>query len=408
LDRYADRSTAGPVTGALRCAWRLKGLAGRTLRRAAVLAIAGVVAWSFLTRAPVGPAVHPDRSRVETGVQADVAREVLVTVRDRHGRVRHALADAASVSDFVRREAAALDEERIDALAAANAHLAARTGLVFAAMDRRVEDFADWYFGWTTSYRLAGRATVSALGALIDPRVDDLATAVGADVERYVEARYRAVVLRPEHTDPLLAVAFRASLSLLHQRFAASVERFDRQVQAFLATRTRHLDADPARGVRLALDWDAQGSRLTLAGFDRGVLETGRSLALGLAGASAGRVAGAALGRAGAARFGASLGARLAGPYAARGMATVTGAAAGTAGGAIGVVAGAVVGLGADWLVNEAIALYRRPDFEHEVRALVALNERQWSTAMRDALEQASRAWFGDLTEVLARADVHG
>ncbi len=372
---------------------RLRGL----LRRGIVLGALALVAWSWLARTPIGPAVHPDRSEVSSGAQPAVAREVLVTVRDADGRIRHALADAAAVSAFVRREAAALETERLEALAAAGTDLDARTRAIFAGMSARVEDFADWYFAWTTSYRLAGRAAVSAFGALVDPRVEDIAESVGADVERYVEARYRSLVMQPELTDPALAEAFSRSLELLHARFASSVERFDRQLRAFLATHTRHLEPHAAAHARLALDWDAQTARLTLAGFERGTLESGRSLALGLTGAAAGRAAGAGLARAAAGRLGA--------PFVTRGVATATGAAAGTVGGVVGALAGAAVGLGADWLINEGVELWRRPELEVTVRELVVLQELQWSEAMHAALEEASRAWYGDLVESLARTD---
>jgi hypothetical protein len=380
----------------------------RRLSGAAALACAFAVAWTWLSPGQREPLVHPDRSRVETGVRAQIARDVLVSYRDGEGRIRQALADPQAVSAFVRRESHALEQARLQALGRAEAALARSARPVFDDMRKRVTDLSDWYLAWGTSHRLAGRAALSALGNMIDPRVDDLAAAVSADVERYVETRYRSLVLRPEHTDPALAEGFNEALAILHAGFAEAVGAFDRQLRAFVAVNTTHLRPDAADGARLLLDWDAQGARLSLAGHERGALETGRGFALALAGATTGRSVGGLLAGASSARLGAisgtSLAARLAGPHVSRGLAAAGGAGAGAVGGALGFAAGAALGVGADWLINAAVGAVRRPRFERDVRDLVTLHEHQWHQAMHEALDASSRAWFGDLTELVARA----
>lgn len=366
---------------------------------------------SLLDRWDYNRAVHRDRSVATHGIAPQLERRALIIARDADGNPVRALADPAAVSEFVRREIARVETARRDTHTRVRAALEARATPVFASMRSRVEDFADWYYAWPTSYRLTGKAMYSAAANAMKPSAMRLDDAVAHDVARYVEKRYRDIVMRPELSDPLLQWAYVHALETGERGFQLALNRFDDHFRHFVATETTYLDGEPNLDeVSLVLDWDHQTKKLTVTEVDRGAMEVVRGTTLATTGALVGRRVGAAVGtrlaegiagRA-AATTARGVAVRLAGPYVARGMGAVAATAVGASGGPVGAVVGGAAGLGLDYAINEGVEYAERDDLEAGIAETLALQQRQWQQTMQHSLDTAVDVWFDDLAELLA------
>lgn len=366
---------------------------------------------SLLDRWDYSRAVHADRSVAVHGVAPQLERRALIVVRDADGNPVRALADADAVSEFVRREIERVETARRDTHTRVRAALEARAAPVFANMQSRVPAFADWYYAWPTSYRLTGKAMYSAAANALKPSVMRLDDAVAHDVARYVEKRYRDIVMRPELSDPLLQWAFVHALETGESGFQLALNRFDDRFRHFVATETTYLDGEPnLDDVSVILDWDHQTKKLTITDVERGSLEVARGAALATAGALVGQRAGAALGarlakgisRRAAATATRGIAVRLAGPYVARGLGTAAATAVGASGGPMGAVLGGAAGLGIDYAINEGVEYAERDSLEAGITAALDLQQRQWQETMLQSLDEAVNVWFDDLAELLA------
>lgn len=376
----------------------------------AVLFGPGIVG-SILDRWDYARSVHHDRSSAEHGIHPQLARKALIVVRDADGNPVRALANADALSEFVLREIERVEVARRDTHTRVRAALEARAAPVFANMRTRVPAFADWYYAWPTSYRLTGKAIYSAATHAMKPSVMRLDDAVAHDLERYVEKRYREIVMRPEVSDPLLQWAYVHALETGHGAFQYALSNFDNRFQRFVADETTYLDGAPhLDDVSVVLDWDHQTKKLSIAGVERGTLEVVRGVTLAAGGALIGQRVGAALGaklaqeltRRAATTAARSVATRLAGPYVARGLGTAAATAVGASGGPTGAVVGAAAGLGIDYAINEGIEFAERDSLEAGVAEALDVQERQWSETMQSSLDEAVDVWFDDLAEMLA------
>jgi hypothetical protein len=359
--------------------------------------------------------VHEDQTAVSAGVQAQVKPKVLLTYRTKGGKRVRVLANEEQFSAFVRSQVAKLEKARVVVAASAAEKLRKRTAPAFSEMHQRVDSFADWYFAWRTTYDLVAKAVMSTASNAVRPAVMGVGEAVQYDLDRYIEGRYRDIVLRPEQSDPALSAAYKGTLSDLFQDFVSSIAVFDEAFQDFIDANTTYLvePVDTAQ-VRLALDWDTQVKKLSVAGYEHGTtrpvvgaaLVAGATLAGRAGGAAAGKVIARTAFRRSAASGARNVGARLAAPYLARLAATATGATIGAVSGPVGAILGAAAGLGGDYLLNEAVELVERDGFEAEVVATLAAQERNWQALMLPSLEDAVDTWFGDMIQLLVRYEV--
>jgi len=376
----------------------------------AVLFVPGILG-SILDRWDYARSVHHDRSSAEHGVRPQLERRALVVVRDADGNTVRALANADALSDFVRRELKRAEIARRDTHTRVRAALEARAAPVFTSMRERVPAFADWYYAWPTSYRLTGKAMYSTAANVIKPSVMRLDDAVAHDLERYVEKRYRDIVMRPELSDPLLQWAFVHALETGQSGFQFALNGFDNRFQNFVATQTTYLDGSAnLDDVSVVLDWDHQTKKFSISGVERGTLEVARAVTLSAGGAMVGKRAGAAVGarlaqgissRA-AATAARGVAVRLAGPYVARGLGTAAATAVGASGGPMGAVVGGAAGLGLDYAINEGVEYAERDSLEAGVTEALKLQQRQWQQTMQSSLSEAVDVWFDDLAELLA------
>ena len=366
---------------------------------------------SILDRWDYAGRVGQDRSSAEHGIRPQLERQALVVVRDADGNPVRALANADALSDFVHRELKRVETARRDTHTRVRAALEARAAPVFASMRNRVPAFADWYYAWPTSYRLTGKALYSAAANVIKPSVMRLDDAVAYELQRYVEKRYRDIVMRPEVSDPLLQWAYVHALETGDAGFQFALHSFDDRFQRFVATKTTYLDSTPnLDDLSVALDWDHQTKKLSLSGVERGTLEVARAATLSASGAVVGKRMGAAIGARLAQGISAraavtparGVAARLAGPYVARGLGTVAATAVGASGGPMGAVVGGATGLGLDYAINQGIEYAERDSLETSVTEALKLQQRQWQQIMQSSLAEAVDIWFDDLAELLA------
>jgi len=406
----AGETTLRPDPIARRRPWGVPKLILALVAVAVILAVLfgpGILG-GILDRWDHGRSVHPDRSAAEHGIRAQRERQALIVVQDADGNSVRALANAGALSDFVRREHQRVERARRDTHVRVRAALEARAAPIFANMRERVPAFADWYYAWPTSYRLTGKAIYSAAANAIKPSVMGLDDAIAHDLERYVEKRYRDIVMRPELSDPLLQWAYLHALETGYGGFQFALNGFDDRFKHFVATQTTYLDGAPnLDDVSVVFDWNQQTKKLSISGVERGSLEMARAVTLTAGGALLGKRVGAAIGAnlaqgisARAAARGVAV--RLAGPYVARGLGTVAASAVGASGGPMGAVVGGAAGLGLDYAINEGVEYAERDALETGVGAALALQQRQWQQTMQSSLSEAVDIWFDDMAELLA------
>lgn len=370
---------------------------------------------SLMARLDHRRTVHEDQTAVATGVRAQVKPKVLLVYRNKDGRPVRVLANEEQFSAFVRAQVAQLERGRAALTAGAEKKLSARTAVTFFEMRQRVDRFADWYFAWSTTYDLVAKALMSAASNTLRPGVMGVGEAVQYDLEQYIERHYRDIVLRPEQSDYALVQGYKQTLSDLYRGFQSSMADFDGAFQDFVAANTSYV-AKPmdTNRVRLTLDWESQVKKLSVAGHEHGLtrpvigvaLVTGSALAGRAGGAAAGKVIAHTAVRRSAASGVRGVGARLAAPYLGKLAATATGATIGAVSGPVGAIFGAAAGLGGDYLLNEAVELVERNDFESEVLATLEAQQRNWQAIMLPSLEGALNTWYGDLIQLLVSYDV--
>ena len=375
---------------------------------------------SLLVRWDESAAVHRDRSQFATGVSSQVSPNVVIVFRNEDGRRTRVLADAAEYSAFVRATFERLEAARDATSAAVEQAVAEEFMPLEAAAHERVPVYADWYFAWTTTYRLLCEAAKSTLQHALEPRVLSLQASVAADVGAYIRRHYEEDVLEPEISDALLRQAFARAHHRAHGEYLSAIAELDHSFQRFVAEKTTHLEGDPGDiAATIVVDWDSQFRKLKLSHHEKGGVGT----VAGATGVAALAVIGAkssALPAAAKAAFGgaskassallARLSTRLAAPVASKAVATATsagtGVATGTAvGGPFGGAVGALTGIGFDLAVTKTVELVERPEFEADVHRAVAATYGEWREAVERSLQHAVGIWFGDTIQLLKSFD---
>jgi hypothetical protein len=356
--------------------------------------------------------VHRDGSAADPGVRRSTRPLAMLVYRTTDGHEVRTLVDEDRLGAFVAGQVRGLEVRRAALRAEARERLGHATAPVFHGMDGRAPAFVDWYLAWGTGYELLGVAAVSLASHALSPGVMGLQDAIGLDLERHIEGRYRELVLRPEQSDPALRQAYEDTLVTLHGRVLALVAEMDADFQGFLARESAILDAREATShTRLTLDWEAQTKKLSGPDGAAVLLDPSRGLGLMAGGALAGKAVGGAAGRAVAQGLAARtaapatvrLGSRLASPVVTRMLTATAGASAGAAGGPVGLALGGAIGLGADYLVNMATGHLQRTEVEDTVRATLSAHQQAWDRMLADSLVEGVDAWLDDVSAFLAQ-----
>ncbi len=358
---------------------------------------------TWLARVDYHRAVHADRTVAQSGVRRQVEPTVALAYRDQNGRRVRVLADQAAFSSFAMASLERLEAARLRIQADLPVELGAAMEPSFAGIHARVGHFADWYFAWSTSYKLMVKAASAAAANALRPSAMDLSGTVAYELERYLHQHYEGIVLRPEVTEPRLRQAYRATLASLHSDYLDLMAQLDRDFQSFVAAQTTHLnESRQGAEVLFVVDWESHRHKLGVAGHQRGALEVARGVGLTAAGALAGRTAGAAAASRVTGLVSRGITARLAAPYVGRLTAAAGGAAVGVLGGPAGFAVGGAVGLGVDYLVNEGVELAARDELETALHEGVAATRAELEDALARSLAQAVQVWFDDSIQLLA------
>lgn len=366
---------------------------------------------SILQRIDSAKTVHRDVSKIDSGVIQQVKPKVILVYRQKNGQLERVLADEEAVSEFSRESINLLEMEKLEIRNSIRKKVHDSTDATFAKMREQIIPYADWYFAWSTTYKILGEAIASATNHAMKPEAVSLKEAVTADVEKYLRNYFEKIVLRPEISDSELKMSFKSSLQDTHKGFLLSMSKLDQRFQKFAAKQTNLLEPVDTNKARVELDWDSQFDKKTTAGHEKGAggVLVGSGLVTG--GAVFGKTLASAAGKASVGKFmsGAALKgltAKLATPFVTKAVsltaATATGAAAGTVAGPVGTAIGAVAGVGLDYSVSKGVELVERDSFIADTSVAVNAIQREWENGMTMSLEEAVDHWFDDLINLLS------
>ncbi|MDM8568642.1 hypothetical protein QUF50_03850 [Thiotrichales bacterium HSG1] len=186
--------------------------------------------------------VHSDSSLVKTGVQSQVKPQVILVYKNKNGKKVRVIADAQEYSVFVNQQVTYLEAARIRLHQHAKQLLNARLTAVFGTISKRIDRFADWYFAYTTTYKILWEASTSVTRHTFSAEATTISEAVSIDVEKYLHKHYENIVLRPENTDPKLQYAYRNTIREIHADYVKEIANMQTSFQAFIAKYTTHLD----------------------------------------------------------------------------------------------------------------------------------------------------------------------
>jgi hypothetical protein len=369
---------------------------------------------SLLVRFEQSRSVHRDRSTFAGPARPSVPRTLQIAYRNAEGQTIEILVEEAAYARFVVESHAYLRDRQRAAQAELPELVTHQLQPIEARTQERVEDYANWYFAWGTSYQLMLEAAKSLIQHAPAVEVASLKDMVSHDVGTYIQRHYEEIVLYPEATDPDIRRAFEAAYEAAQENYRAALAELDTRFQAFVLEHAPHarplVRGEIARKVEI--DWQSHSHKLRLARLDKGsALDASRG-ALVVAGAVVGArvgggVAGSVAARAAGGRVAASaarqLAVRSAAPFASRAASMTTGAVGGSAmGGPVGFAVGGGVALLADYLISKGVEMAQRDAFEAEARETVNVTYREMAQAMTDSLVQHTNVWFDDTVQLLA------
>lgn len=191
-----------------------------------------------------GPGHLPTAGRASAARPHRVRCRGLVAVAAAVMALAATAASAGPVDD--RAAAWAIDDARILSRAAPRL-VAGALAPTFAAMDRRVDSYADWAYGWISSllvaWDLAATGAGEARHELSEGRMPDSAVVYQrlADV---VQRRFDEIVVRPEQTDRAIAMAWKRAMDRVMALDAALAS--ERRARIERAASLHRSDPQPA------------------------------------------------------------------------------------------------------------------------------------------------------------------
>ena len=164
--------------------------------------------------------VHLDNSVVSI---ATVKRQVVPTVKfvkiETKDQTSASLVDEQKYSEFVKRSVEALVAAQKEFEEESSKLLSEKVNKCFNEIHPRSEQFADWYFSYSTSFKLIQEATMSM--ARHTAKVFEntpINEAVAADMDKFMTQKYERIVLRPEISNSELTSAYYHCVKEIHSR----------------------------------------------------------------------------------------------------------------------------------------------------------------------------------------------
>jgi len=342
--------------------------------------------------------VHTDESFVETEIEAQVKPKIAFVLRhDAEGQPVRVMLDAEQYSQFVRTHVDTLEKVKKNTLASVKKQLQQEVSTVFLPLVDRVDLFADWYFAYTTTYKILWEASTSAVQHTLSLEGQNLTDAVAQDVETYLEAHYSDIVLRPETTHPQLQKQYIKVLEAAHRDYINSLAILEAKFQVFIAEHTTHINEANTQQLNLQLDWESQIKKLNVSAYDKGVSSAMSGAAFAAGGGVAGKAIGGALGK--------GLVAKLSAPFVTKAVLAGGGGAIGSLGGPVGAGVGIVAGLGVDYAINESLALMQRDQLVEDMKLALMVTQITWEEVLQENIDHHIGIWFEDAIQLLPRYD---
>jgi len=340
--------------------------------------------------------VHTDRSEVAiSSARAQVVPTVrIVTTTD----TKATIVDHEKYSEFVQNSIDTLLQAQREMELEASKLLAERLTGCFLTIHPRAEQFADWYFSYSTSFKLLQEATLSlARHAAKLMEKTPINEAVSADMDRFMTQKYERIVLRPEINNSELQAAYLQCVKDIHAKYAVAVHNLEENMSTLLASQTSHMKQPQANDIRLSLDWGSQLHKIKSVPVN---FEKNPELTLALS--SGGALIGKTLASKGASLATTkALAGKLTAPFVSKAVAAGGGAVAGSVAGPLGTVLGATIGIGIDYTVNAGIELVKREEFIKDVNLVVDATRKDYFHVLEAELHRATRVWVEDAIQLL-------
>jgi len=341
--------------------------------------------------------VHQDTSQVSIST---ARQQVVPTVRIVTGDSVGVVVDQHKYDKFVQESISSLMEAQKEMEEEASRLLQSRLTDCFRNIHPRAEQFADWYFAYSTSFKLLQEATLSTarnVVRLLDPT--PLYEAVATDMDRYLTTKYERIVLRPEINNSAMQAAYLHCVKDIHNKYTEAVSKIERGMIELLASETNHLEPPQANDIKLNLDWSSQLHKIKTipANFEK---NPELSLLLSTAGAVVGKsLASKGVGLASAKVLAGKLGA----PFVSKAVAAGGGAVVGSMAGPLGTLFGATLGLGIDYSVDLGVEIVKREEFLKDVETVVEATKTDYHSVLEQELHRATRVWVEDAVQLLPR-----
>lgn len=279
------------------------------------------------------------------------------------------------------------------------------------ALSERIPAYADWYFAYSTTYKILWVATKSATTHSFEARALPLADDVSLDVEKYLEEHYEEIILKPEISDPLFQENYRENLEYAHTEYLKVIANLNTDFQKYISQSTNHLDELSEKQINMEIDWSRQFNKVSMAGYEKGGIGAAVGAGLTVGGALTGKAVGGAMGKAFASKMlassaGKTLIAKLSAPFASKAITVLGSAAAGGAtgtavGGPVGTVTGAGVGVLVYYAINEGIETINRDQFEEDTRQAIESFEKDHNKKESREIQRSVDVWFNDTINLL-------
>eukprot|EP01134_Creolimax_fragrantissima_P001463 CFRG1463T1 len=375
---------------------------------------------SVLKRKEFETKAHKDTTKTTVNIERQVEPETKIWFRRSDGQTQTSVVTTVAANDFIRRRLKQLEERREEIQANIQPTVHRNLEEVFQNFEDRSEKFADWYFSYTTTYKLLSCASTSVARNLVKvlPSGMTMGDVVAMDVVKYLQKKYELIVLRPELNDVKLERAFFLSFQQMQSDYHSLLEDTEKEFRAFLEGETSHTEPKTVQDVNMRIDWATQLNKVNsvVASHEKGPEGAGLGMALTLGGATMGKAVAiggvkgvgiGGMGKVGGAAAAKGFLAKISAPFVGKSL-TAGGAAGGAAAmgmlaGPIGGVIGALAGLGADYSINAGVELLQRESFLLEMREGLNATRDVWEEQFKEELSRVLDVWMSDTLVLMNR-----
>merc|ERR1719422_2278233 len=152
------------------------------------------------------------------------------------------IVDEDKYNDFVKNSVVTLLASQKEMEEEASRLLSEKVSACFDKIEPRSAQFADWYFSYTTSFKLIQEATLSlARHAAKVFEETPINEAVAADMDRFMSQKYERIVLRPEINNSEMMSSYLQCVKDIHARYLQVIQSIDSEMCELVDSQTTHL-----------------------------------------------------------------------------------------------------------------------------------------------------------------------